>query len=212
MQRFLLTVLISTISICLSAQQKSDAQATALLDKAAAKFSKTAYATDVKLSVQDPDNQKIETQNMSIKLSGSKFYIKTPDMETFFDGKTQWVHYAELNEVTISEPTKKELETISPTAVFKNYKNKYRVVFEQNNKQSALETIVLLPYNHNDDIFRIRVVIDKNSVNISKIEISQRNGQTLTFAFGTYRQITPNADTFAFSKAKYPNVAVNDLR
>ncbi|MDR3327385.1 MAG: outer membrane lipoprotein carrier protein LolA [Prevotellaceae bacterium] len=212
MQKYFLTAFLSVLSLCLSAQQKSDARATAIIDRAAAKFDKGAFATDIKLSIKEPDKEKPENQNLSAKLSGNKLYVKSADMEIFFDGKTQWVYYEQLNEVTITEPDAKELEILSPIAVFKNYKNKYRVIFEEDIKSDKYYIISLLPYDKTDDIFRIRVTINRANYEISKVEVSQRNGQKMTFALDTYKTIAPNADTFSFSSKNHPRVSINDLR
>ena len=123
------------IAIAATAQIKSDSQAIAAIDKAAAKLN-TAYGTTVKMSIKEPDKDKATTENMDIKLSGNKFYLKTKDMEVFFDGKTQWVVFPELNEVSISNPTAKELQEISPVAIIKNYKNRcYKPISEQQKRR-----------------------------------------------------------------------------
>jgi outer membrane lipoprotein-sorting protein len=212
MQKYFLTLFLSVVSLYVLAQQKSDVKATAVIDRATAKFDKGAFAAEVKLSTKEPDKEKSENQNLSVKLSGNKLYVKSADMETFFDGKTQWVYYEQLNEVTITEPDAKELEMLSPIVFFKNYKNKYRVIFEEGINPDNYYTISLLPYDKTDDIFRIRVTINKTNYEISKLEVSQRNGQKTTFAFGSYKTIAPNADTFSFSTKNHPKVSINDLR
>jgi len=211
MKKSLLIFVLFTAGLVTFAQQSSDSKAMSILDKASAKFSK-AYACDIKLSVKDPDNDKITTQNMSVKLYGNKFYIKSGDMETFFDGKTQWVYYQNLNEVTITEPDAKELQQISPVAVIKNYKKNYKVLFDENPNTAAQYVVSLLPNDKTDDVFRIRIYVNKNTDEITKIEASMRNGQRMTFVFGAYRQITKTDGIFKFDEKTYPKVSINDLR
>lgn len=199
------------IAIATTAQIKSDSQAIAAIDKAAAKLN-TAYSTTVKMSIKEPDKDKATTENMDIKLSGNKFYLKTKDMEVFFDGKTQWVVFPELNEVSISNPTAKELQEISPVAIIKNYKNRYRVVFDPELTTAKTDAINLYPNNRNEDIFRIRIFVNKTTNELTKIESASRNGQRITFELGTYKPLTVNATTFTFNAKNYPKITVNDLR
>lgn len=149
---------------------------------------------------------------MDLRLAGNKFYIKSNDMEIFFNGTTQWVYFPELNEVTITNPTSKELQEIAPMAIIKSYKNRYKVNFEQELNTPKQYAITLIPNDKNEDVFRIRIFIWKSTNEISKIESAYRNGQRVVLDIGSYKTISSGADTFSFNTKKYPNVSVNDLR
>lgn len=212
MNRLSLTLIFLFVATILSAQLKSDPQAIAVIDNASNKINKATYSTTIKMSVKEPDNDKTTVQNMDLRLAGNKFYIKSNDMEIFFNGTTQWVYFSELNEVTITNPTAKELQEIAPMAIIKNYKNRYKVNFEQELNTPKQYAIALIPNDKNEDVFRIRIFIWKSTNEISKIESAYRNGQRVVLDIGSYKTVSSGADTFSFNTKKYPNVSVNDLR
>ncbi len=212
MNRLSLTLIFLFVATILSAQLKSDPQAIAVIDNASNKINKATYSTTIKMSVKEPNNDKTTVQNMDLRLAGNKFYIKSNDMEIFFNGTTQWVYFSELNEVTITNPTAKELQEIAPMAIIKNYKNRYKVNFEQELNTPKQYAIALIPNDKNEDVFRIRIFIWKSTNEISKIESAYRNGQRVVLDIGSYKTVSSGADTFSFNTKKYPNVSVNDLR
>ncbi len=212
MNRLSLTLISIFVATILSAQLKSDPQAIAVIDNASNKINKATYSTTIKMSVKEPNNDKTTVQNMDLRLAGNKFYIKSNDMEIFFNGTTQWVYFSELNEVTITNPTAKELQEIAPMAIIKNYKNRYKVNFEQELNTPKQYAIALIPNDKNEDVFRIRIFIWKSTNEISKIESAYRNGQRVVLDIGSYKTVSSGADTFSFNTKKYPNVSVNDLR
>lgn len=213
MKRYSLTLITIFVVTILSAQLKSDPQAIAILDNASNKINKATYSINIKMSLKEPENDKVTVQNMKLMLAGNKFYIKSNDiMEIFFNGTTQWVYFSELNEVTITNPTAKELQDISPMAIIKNYKDRYKVNFEQELNTPKQYAIALIPNNKNEDVFRIRIFINKSTNEVSKIESAYRNGQRVTFDIDGYKTVSSNSDTFSFNIKKYPNVFVNDLR
>lgn len=209
----ILALVISTVIIGQQRQQPtSNPKAIATLDQAASKISKSGYGMALKLTVKEPDSDKSITENIDFRVSGNKFYLKGSDMEIFFDGKTQWVYYDELNEVTISTPTSKELQEISPMAFIKGYKGNYRVDFDPNQTSQKEHIVIMLPNDKQNDLFRMRVFINKSTNEITTIESSFRNGTRMTLTVGAYKQLSGAAATFNFDAKKYPKISVNDLR
>ena len=47
-------------------------------------------------------------------LSGKRLKLSTPQLITWYDGKTQWNYIVNANEVDVSYPTKKEMTTLNP--------------------------------------------------------------------------------------------------
>jgi len=50
--------------------------------------------------------------------------MEMDEMQAWFDGKTQWAYMAQNNEVSITEPTEKELAETNPMAILSGYKTK----------------------------------------------------------------------------------------
>ena len=60
------------------------------------------------------------------------------DVETFFNGKTQWVFVKENNEVTITEPTLKELREINPLLLISDCTRTHRLALKTNRLPTKL--------------------------------------------------------------------------
>ena len=192
--------------------QASDPKAKTAVDKAAAKLQSGAFQTEIKIVFTTQKGEK-ESQNGTLKLSGNKFYLKTDEFENFFDGKTQWVYMESVGEVTISEPTKEELQAISPMFIIKNFDKKHYVTFEMNAPKDNFSHINLFPLDKKSgDYFKIMLVINQTTNEVKKIEILQKNGEKFAVTFGNYTSIKPDNQTFTFIQKNYPKVIVNDMR
>ena len=192
--------------------QPSDPKAKTAVDKAAAKLQSGAFQTEIKIVFTAQTGEK-ESQSGTLKLSGNKFYLKTDEFESFFDGKTQWVYMESISEVTISEPTKEELQAISPVFIIKNFDKKHRVNFELNAPKDNFWHINLFPIDAKSaDYFKIILVINQTTNEVKKIEIMQKNGEKFAVTFGNYISIKPDNQTFTFVQKNYPNVMINDMR
>ena len=75
-------------------QARSDAKAREILDKTAAAF-RQAQAVSITFG---------GTQEGTLLLKGNKFHLNTGDVETWFDGKTQWSYLRQNEEVNVSTP------------------------------------------------------------------------------------------------------------
>ena len=192
--------------------QTSDPKAKAAVDKAVAKLQSGAFQMEIKIIFTAQTGEK-ENQKGALKLSGNKFYLKTDEFESFFDGKTQWVYMESVGEVTVSEPTKEELQTISPVFIIKNFDKKHRVEFELNAPKDNFWHINLFPIDKKSiDYFKIILTINQTTNEVKQIEILQKNGEKLAVNFGNYIPFKPENQTFTFIQKNYPKVIVNDMR
>jgi outer membrane lipoprotein-sorting protein len=126
--------------------------------------------------------------------------------ETKFDGRTQWVFVSEYNEVSITEPTKEELQEINPLAMIEYYVSKDKI------SQSDDGAINFYPTNPKEsEYFRIELRLNKTNLP-SRLVIHQKNGDKITLIFDSLNKTKVSDDCFVFDVVKYPNVEVNDLR
>ena len=211
-------ILLLMCAVSVSAQTSgnkvptSDPKAKAAVDKAVAKLQNGAFQSEIKIIFTAQTGDK-SSENGILKLSGNKFYFKTDEIENFFDGKTQWVYMEAVNEVTVSEPTKEDLQAISPVFIIKNFDKKHIVEFVNNAPQDNFWHINLLPIDRKGgDYFKIILTINKTSNEIKQIEIWQKNGEKLAVTFGNYVSFKPENQTFTFIQKNYPKVLINDMR
>ena len=150
----------------------------------------------------------------TMDISGRKFFMKTEDMLTWFDGKTQWTMEIGDNEVDMTEPTGTELQMINPYAFVNIYKQGFNYKMKQgtlsNGKQGY--KIILNADNAKQDIREMFLEVDKQ-YNPVRISIRQGKKQWVRLVVNRFAGGQSfSADHFTFPKSKYPKAEIIDLR
>lgn len=158
MKKYIFNILIALLTTLPVLAQKQ-AQAKLVLDKTAAAFEK-AGGVKADFSVQAFNKgHSVGTATGTIELKGEKFFLKTAETVSWFDGKTQWSYLTQNDEVNISTPTEAELQGLNPYALLYLYKKGfdyelgkvadfhgkqvYEVILTATDKKQDLSRIVL---------------------------------------------------------------------
>lgn len=204
-------LLVAVFAIC-AQTATSNPQAKLIIDKALANMQRSPFKFEF-TTIYIPGNQsEKQTQKGVLALNGNKMYISLAGMETFFDGKTQWVYVAKNNEVSISEPTMQELKELNPLLMIRDYGKSHRVVFDEVTEDGVWHLILYPTVAQKVDYFRISLTIDKSTNLLKKIEFSQRNADKVIFSIQKQVLLEPTANLFTFDTSKHPHVEINDLR
>ena len=198
---------ISTLFIfLLSAPIVKAVTANEILSTASSKYAKCESITS---SFALIDNG--YSQNGTITVAGSKFVISTPQISTWFDGRTQWSYSPSINEVNISEPTSEELQQINPFAIINSVQQDYTAKLLTSNKDT--HKIQLTPKSSNKTIKNIELSLNSSTYFPSLIVIYLKNNTKITI---NVKHVTKGnalpASTFIFNTSKYQDVEVIDLR
>lgn len=195
----------------LMAQPASDAQAKAIADKAVAQLQRTLVKIAFTTTYTDARTGAKNVSNGECAVSGKRSYVKYGGLETFFDGKTQWIFMPENNEVSVSEPTLAEQREANPLLMVRDYAQTHRVGFDED-KADDCHLLCLYPtVAKRVDYFRIKLAVDKKTYRIRRIEFCQRNADRIVLTVRSWQPL-PKDFRFAFDAAKHPHVEVNDLR
>ena len=150
----------------------------------------------------------------SMDIMGRKFFMKTDEMQTWFDGKTQWTMQAGDNEVDMTEPTGTELQMINPYAFI----NIYKAGFNYKMKEGTLSNgkqgykIIMNADNAKQEIREMFLEVDKQ-YNPVRISIRQGKKQWVRLVVNRFAGGQSfAADYFTFPKSKYPKAEIIDLR
>jgi len=211
MNKIISLVCLIALTVGLEAQT-SDPKAKAIVDKAITQLYRTPSTFDFTTAYIAGNTNQKQVQKGVCAINGKKLYISLAGMETFFDGKTQWVYVKANNEVSISEPTVEEQKEMNPLMMIRSYDKTHRVAFDETANNPTVWYLFLYPtLAKKVDYFRIRLSIDKKTNQLKKIEFSQRNADKLIF---TIQKQQPSKDVtvFTFDKRNYPKVEMNDLR
>ena len=194
-----LTLMIASFNV-------SSQNASTILSNASNKFSNSE---SISASFVLIDNG--HSQTGSIIVSGNKFAITTPQLSTWFDGKTQWSYSSDVNEVNISTPTTDELQQINPFAIISSF----RTNFNAKSLKAVKGTykLQLTPKKANQSIKNVELTLNSSTYFPSLIVITAKNNTKATIKV---KSITAGgslpANTFTFNAKKYPGVEIVDLR
>ncbi len=194
-------VLLTTISINAVA-----IDANSVLNNVAKKFS-NSKSISATFSLIDNGH----SEYGSISLSGNKFVIKTKEVSTWFDGKTQWSYSSTINEVNISEPTASELQQINPFAIINNFK----IAFNSKllNAPNGCYKILLTAKDAKQPTKSVELTINSSTNFPSLIVLTARNNSKATIKIKTINSGgNLPASTFSFNPKDYTGVEIIDLR
>jgi outer membrane lipoprotein-sorting protein len=200
-----------------SALAQKDAKAKDLLDKSSAKFSQSGdLSVSFTMNVKDIANKATESFDGQISLKKNKFLIEIPGRDIYFDGKTQWVHDKSYEEVNISEPGEKEVQTLNPAFIFELYKKdcdyKYTGA-KTDTKMRKVQEVALFPKDKKGDITQIDLQINETDFMPVFIHIFYKNKLENLIYINKYQtKLNLPEGKFVFDAKKFPGVEMIDLR
>jgi len=211
------TKIILAITLVLFSLQGITAQNNAQAEKAITNLlseAKTsAIKTNFKLVISDKKDPQPMVTTGAFTLKGNKFVLEMDAMKAWFDGKTQWAYVQQNNEISITEPTVKELSETNPMAILSGYKSKCVIRFSTKVKSAQNYCIEMIPTIKNNEIAKIDVQINKSNGNLFSIKLTNKNGGTSLLLLSNFQKgIAVPDNAFVFNHAKYKGVTINDLR
>ena len=199
MKKLFFTLLSVLLPYCLSAQTD---KAKAVLDKVISTLTKDG---GIQIDFEG-------TESGSIVMKGEKFYLHSGQIQSWYDGKTQWSYVADTEEVNISHPTPEELQGINPYFILVNYQENFESSYKgmKTHEGKQVQEIVLAPKgNANEQItlwisktsHPIYIKVENNGKPVSEIHVKN-----------VRKQKEINDHVFRFNKSLYPNAEIIDLR
>ena len=200
---------ISTFILLMATQSIYAAnEADQLIQKAAEAFCKKGIEVSYTLS---SDGLDFETDG-KLLMDGRKFVIDSPEMRTWYDGKTQWTMQMDedYSTVYIVEPTEDELKNINPYLLLNNYQDNFTAAMGK--KDKGLQEIVLTAKDQKD-IQSVSIWLkDDGSVNAMHIVVPQ--GQAIDIKVNSFRNgLSHSKNTFTIPSATLKKASdVVDMR
>lgn len=224
MKNFVL-VLISTLLGTGMAMAQKDSQAKTILGQMSRKYKAyTTLKTDFTMTMASPQTESRGSQTGTlVSQSGSgkfKVILNSPvnksvvEQEIISDGKTQWTYLKRDNEVQVNTVDKTPTG-INPAEIFTIYEKGYKYLYtgEQRESGKVYQAIELSPESASQTIFKIKLLIDKNTKLIHSAQLFDKNGNHYTYTLSNF---VPNpkiaANYFTFDAKAHPGVDIEDLR
>lgn len=190
--------------------------AVAILDKSA-QFYELSNGIKAKFTLHTSIPQQNVSKSLEgiIQMKGDKFKLETPDMTTWYDGKTQWVYVERNEEVNISTPTGDELQFTNPALVLRMYKKGFSAVYKGSSttrQAKAAYDIVLTP-NKKSDVKRVEMQVEKLSGAPAAFTITDKNGATYSIYISQWQtEVNQKDAVFVFDGKDFPDAEIVDLR
>lgn len=197
-------------------QSRQDPMAESILLGVSKKYKKLAgFKADFIHESESNSGQDLGTAKGSIIVSANKYKLVSAQQTLICDGKNVWAINQKAKEVTLSD-YEPEPDDITPERIYTFYQKGYKYLFmgEVKVKGKVWQTIDIEPENLKKEISKIRLFIDKSSLAITKWIIYERGSNNReTFLVEKFEPLTNvDASTFVFTKSKYPNLKLVDLR
>lgn len=214
------TILVSTQVF---AQEVKQLEAKKLLDEVSAKFkSLNSYRASFSLLMESSAIDVNETTLGDIIGQGDKFKLELKGedpKEMYNNGSTIWTYFPD-EEVTISDAEDEENEMFTVSNLVDMYKSGYKYGMEGTATVNGkpCQIVVLNPIIVNgqtsvDDIFKVRLFIDKKTKKIVKWKVFEKNGNRYTTTVTKFvENPSVSSNTFTFDVKAHKGIDINDMR
>lgn len=211
----IITLLLATFFITNALYSQYDDKALQILDGMSKKYKEIpSFKANFSYSLMSDVTGVKETSKGEILVKGGKFILKLANQEIFNNGTTVWTYVKESNEVNVSDYQPDENE-ITPTKIYTMYKKGYKYVFveEKTENGKVYETVDLIPEDKKNQVFKVRIDINKKDKSVKGWKIFEKNGNRYVYNIDSFTPQTALSDNvFNFDKTKYKGVEVVDLR
>ncbi len=211
MQKLLLTLAITLISICVFAQ--NNAESVDILEKVSEKYTNST-ATEIKINIAIKDEKTGEhnSLNGTLKAKEKNFILSTSLASIMFDGKFMYTYNKRAKEIMISEPEHEEVKDIDPTAILNSFREGYKISEPTYNNEMA--TISISPVDIEEDFYKTEIVINTKDYTPKKITTYAKNGVVNTNEIIYIKtNVDINPKEFIFNADNYPkDVQIIDIR
>lgn len=198
------------ISICLlwavaaTVWGQQDARAVQVLDRLATQMRKAGGVT-LRFG---------GTQDGVLELQGNRFHLKAGDVETWFDGQTQWSYVAANEEVSVSSPTPEETQAMNPYALLDNYKQVFDCKYVGSKTRNGVQgTEVILTPKQDSEVADITLTTAADGSKLLYIAFRMKSGDRQEIVIREFRKGQQWDDAhFRFDPKQYPDAEIIDLR
>ena len=146
-------------------------------------------------------------------LQESKIKLDSDDIKTWYNGKTRWCYVPSANEVSIDEPTKKEMAAMNPYTFMNIYKKGFKMsVKETVLRGEAVYEVYLRARYAKMDVKEVYVDIRKKDYQPLCIRVREDNDWQRVSIIDFKGNLKLDDDFFDFKEIEHPNVLINDMR
>ena len=198
--------------------EDSDPEARKILNQVRQKYEAyTSIEANFALDIEFPEQAK-ETQNGTLARSGDKYRVNFGGQEVLSDGAALYLvmHGNESVQINNLPEPGEDTGLLSPQALFNFYDNGqfiYSLIDTQTEDRQVVHIIEFKPTDRSSEYSKLRMVVARDSKEIIRVKAFAKDGSRYTFRIDNINSNKRFAgDYFTFSKSKYPNYYIEDLR
>ena len=192
-----------------SSQGDRDANATAVLKKAAARFDQNVSFT-VEATLLDAQQKETLRQSAQVLYDKGRYRLKVADQEVICDGTTVWQWNKSAKEVVVSHVGTDDVDLMNPARLLANYDKSFKAKYIRTD--AAGTAVVDLPPRSARSFHKIRLFVAESTGTLKRMEVHKYDsGRELYDITGFKRAGTPPSQ-FTFDTSKHPDVEVIDMR
>jgi outer membrane lipoprotein carrier protein len=192
---------------------QNDPQAKKVLDKMSAEYKQIpAYSATFTQTLENKTENISDSFTGEISVMGDKFKADVAGQLIINNSTTVWTYLKEVNEVTINtyDP---EAGEMNPSKIYDAYKSGYKYLYMAGEGTAKYHVIDLVPTNKDENFYKIRLKINKQSNLLNSWSVFDRAGNIFNYAVTDFKvQNKLTAADFNFDTAQDPNVEVLDFR
>ncbi len=149
----------------------------------------------------------------TIAAEGAMFKIASPQMNVWYDGRTQWTHVVADREVSISEPTAAELQQVNPFAIIDSACSAYNA--KTLKSASGTVAVELTPKKAKavEGISKVVVTLGASNYLPQRLVITMTSRTVVTITVSSVKTgASLGVGAFRPTQAALKGLTVNDLR
>lgn len=200
--------------------QQGDSRSREIIDNMTARF-KTypGLALNFSLIITQLQDESETKHEGKIWIKSNKFKLEIFDFVMFSDGSNIYQYLPDVNEAYKTKPDPSEndgdFQLFNPQTYFNFSSNAFRsnLLRETTQNNRSVYEIDLIPFDVlKSDYSRIRVMVERSTLQLVNLRVSMKDGTNYTLAFNPYNIQPALSDSFfTFNPSEYPNVEVVDL-
>lgn len=205
-KRFLLTISILTLGLCVKAQSAEQVFKNAV-DRLKA-YNNIEIGFDYQMKNAEAGIDEVMTGDGF--LQGNAYKINIAGQDMICDGETLWTYLADSEEVMISSVDTEE--NSSPLAMITSYYDNVTAKFVDNDDNS-LKSIEITPISGDENFIKLIVVIESKTLDLKEARMFDNNGSEFVYRltkFVTNQELPANF--FTFNAQDYPDAEIIDMR
>ena len=199
-------ILFLTVLVCLTltVNAQNAEQARKILDKTASLLNRKGGASANFIF----NNGTKESFHGTIAIKGKKFYAKTQQASTWFNGKTQWTYMVKSEEVNVSNPNEAQQARMNPYKFITLYKKGYTLGMTDTTNDYKIH---LIAQSKQSSIPEMYITINKKTNLPTQVKMLQKEKWS-TITISNFKAKNLSDSMFSFNLKDFPNAEIIDLR